>query len=205
MKKFPAGLRDTFKALKKLDDPSKIQDFMDELPINFGETCRSPLLVLQKRTAHCMEGAMLAAAAFWYHGKKPLLLYLKTMDGDQNHVVALFRENGSWGAVSKTNHAVLRYRDPIYRTVRELALSYFNEYFLDSGRKTMFGFVKPLDLGSTYGSDWLTTEKNLDVISYKADGGPYERIVTKKVERGLRRAHPLERKAGKLVEWRKRK
>ena len=150
-------------------------------------------------------GATLAATAFWYHGRKPLLLYLKTTDGDQNHVVALFKENGLWGAVSKTNHAVLRYRDPIYKTVRELAASYFNEYFLDSGRKTMLGFVKPIDLSSEYGSAWLTTKKNLDAISFKADRGPYERIMTKKIERILRRAHPLERKAGKLVEWKKRK
>jgi hypothetical protein len=205
MKKFPPHLRETFKTLEKLDSASKIQDFLDELPINFGESCRSPLLVLQKRTAHCMEGAMLAAAAFWYHGKKPLLLYLKTTDGDQNHVVALFKKNGLWGAVSKTNHVALRYRDPVYRTVRELAMSYFNEYFLDSGRKTMLGFVKPVDLSTLYGSTWLVSKKNLDTISYKADRGPYERIMTKKVERALRRAHPLERTAGKLTEWKKRK
>ncbi len=205
MKKFPAHLREKFKALDKLDNASKIQDFLDGLPINFGETCRSPLFVLQKRTAHCMEGATLAAAAFWYHGRKPLLLYLKTADGDQNHVVALFKENGLWGAVSKTNHAVLRYRDPVYTTPRELAMSYFNEYFLDSGRKTMVGFVKPLDLSSNYGSAWLVTKKNLDTISYKADRGPYERIAPRRTRRSLRRAHPLERKAGKLVEWRKRK
>jgi len=152
-----------------------------------------------------MEGALLAAAAFWYHGKKPLLLYLKTTNGDQNHVVALFKENGLWGAVSKTNHAALRYRDPIYKTVRELAVSYFNEYFLDNGRKTMLGFVKPIDLSNACGSAWLVTKKNLDTISYNADRGPYERIMTKRVERSMRRAHPLERKAGKLVEWRKRK
>jgi hypothetical protein len=205
MKKFPASLRNTFKALEKLDSASRIQDFLDKIPMNFGETCRSPILVLQKRVAHCMEGAMLAAAALWYHGEKPLLLYLKTTDGDQNHVVALFKENGLWGAVSKTNHIALRYRDPIYKTVRELAFSYFNEYFTDSGRKTMLGFSEPLDLSSAYGSDWLTTKKNLDSISYKADLGPYERIITKKVEPLLRRAHPLERKAGKLVEWKKRK
>ena len=177
MKKFPPHLRDTFKALEKLDSAPKIQDFLDDIPMNFGEACRSPLLVLQKRTAHCMEGATLAGAAFWYHGKKPLLLYLKTTDGDQNHVVALFKENGLWGAVSKTNHAVLRYRDPVYKTIRELALSYFNEYFLDSGRKTMIGFVRPLDLSSAYGSAWLITNKNLDSVSYKADAGPYERIL----------------------------
>jgi hypothetical protein len=205
MKKFPAHLRATFKALEGLDNASKIQDLLDKLPINFGETCHSPLLVLQKRTAHCMEGALLAAAAFWYHGKKPLLLYLKTIDGDQNHVVAIFKENGLWGAVSKTNHAVLRYRDPIYRTIRELAVSYFNEYFLDSGRKTMLGFLGPLDLSNTYGSDWLIAKKNLDSISYKADNSPYERVITKKTERSLRRAHSLERKAGKLVEWKKQK
>src|SRR3989344_6349937 len=123
MRKFPAKDIKEFKIFKKLNSPSKIQDFLNEIPINFekkGETCKSPLVVLKSNNAHCIEGAMLASAALWYHGEKPLLLDLKTSNDDEDHVVALFKANNRWGAISKTNHAVLRYRDPIYLSVREL-------------------------------------------------------------------------------------
>ena len=97
--------------------------------INFehgGETNHSPIVVLKKRKAHCFEGAVFAAAVLAYHGSKPLLMDFATAYDDEDHTVALFRKNGLWGAISKTNHAVLRYRDPVYRTPRELAMSYFH-------------------------------------------------------------------------------
>src|SRR3989344_7563100 len=115
---------------KKLRTPQKIQDYLDALPINFedsGETYRSPRRLLGAKEAHCLEGALFAAAVLAYHGQKPLLLDLRTTPRDEDHVVALFRQNGRWGAISKTNHAVLRYRDPVYKDVRELAMSYFHE------------------------------------------------------------------------------
>src|SRR3989344_8386310 len=105
-----------------LNSPKKIQDYLDTLPINFetaGETYMSPRRVIRNQTAHCFEGALLAAAAFSYHGQKPLLLDLVTIDRDEDHVVALFRENGLWGAISKTNHPILRYRDPVYKSIPE--------------------------------------------------------------------------------------
>lgn len=118
--------------LRKLKTPALIQDYLDRLPINFeseGDTHYSPRVVLRKKTAHCIEGALLAATALWLQGKAPLLLDLKTKQHDDEHVVALFKDGTYWGAISKTNHGVLRYRDPIYKTVRELALSYYHEYF----------------------------------------------------------------------------
>src|SRR3989338_6696338 len=102
------------KVLAKLNSPRKIQDYLDTLPINFetaGETYMSPRRVMRNKTAHCCEGAFLATAAFSYHGQKPLLLDLVTIERDEDHVVALFRENGLWGAISKTNHPILRYRE----------------------------------------------------------------------------------------------
>src|SRR3989344_4997493 len=108
---------------KKLASPQRIQDFLDSLPINFelhGETYMSPRRVLTAGEAHCFEGALLAAAALAYHGRRPLLMDIQTSRTDDDHVVALFREFGYWGAISKTNHAILRYRDPVYRSVREL-------------------------------------------------------------------------------------
>ncbi|MEK7065905.1 MAG: hypothetical protein AAB938_00970, partial [Patescibacteria group bacterium] len=150
--------------LKRLSTPHKIQDFLDTLPINFeksGDTCLSPRAVLREKKAHCIEGALLAATALWIAGKRPLLLDFKTTPEDEDHVVALFKENGYWGALSKTNHAVLRFRDPIYRTVRELALSYFHEYFMvETGKKTLKSFSRPFSL-KRFGTKWITSEKNL--------------------------------------------
>lgn len=118
-----------YQFLKRLNTPNKIQDYLDTLPINYeksGETYHSPRFVLQHKKAHCLEGALLAAVALMIQGYKPLLLDLRTTSRDTDHVVASENFNGYWGAISKTNHAVLRYRDPIYKTPRELALSYFH-------------------------------------------------------------------------------
>ena len=205
MQKFPDIHRNEFGIFKKLASPAKIQDFLDALPINFeeqGDTCRSPLAALRENKAHCIEGAMVAAAAFWYHDKKPLLLDLKTTRDDSDHVVALFKENGHWGAVSKTNHAVLRYRDPIYRTVRELALSYFNEYFLDNGKKTLRSFSAPFSL-LAFDDEWLISDQNLWGIPEGIDAAPHFQIIKKDAIKRLRPAHPIEIQAGKLVEWSK--
>ena len=161
-------------------------------------------MTLTAGTAHCMEGAMLAAAAFWYHGGKPLLLDLKTKDArDFDHVVAPFKIHGLWGAISKTNHAVLRYRDPIYRDIRELVMSYFNEYFLDDGKKTLRSHSTLFDL-STLGTDWLTSKKNLWNVAELLDRSPHVNILKdKRVVKDLRRANRTEIEAGKIIEWKK--
>lgn len=191
------------KLFERLNNPAKVQDFLNSIPSNKelkGETCMSPRDVVKNKTAHCAEGALFAAAVFWYHGRKPLLLDLRTIDNDQDHVVALFRENGFWGAVSKTNHAVLRYREPIYKSVRELAMSYFHEYFLDNGQKTLREFSKPFDL-TKYGKDWITSDKSLLYIMDDLDDSPHEKILTSKQIKSLRKADKIEREAGLLKEW----
>ena len=206
MRRFPKTLLKEFAVFKKLTTPAKIQDFLEQIPINFeegGETYYSPREALKHKRAHCMEGALIAAAALWYQGKPPLLLDLKTSARDVDHVVALFRHRGKWGAISKTNHAVLRYRDPIYRDVRELAMSYFHEYFLDNGKKTLLGYSKPFDL-SRHNTDWLATKENLQHIVDDLDDSPHFPIVGKKTG-PLRKASRLEIAAGKLVEWKKKR
>lgn len=208
MRPFPDSLRHEFKVFKKLDSPAKVQDFINGLGMNFeeeGDTYRSPLMVLKAGKAHCAEGAMLAAAIFWYHGRPPLLLDLKVAEnkGDVDHVVALFKEGGLWGAVSKTNHGVLRYRDPVYKTVRELALSYFNEYFLDDGFKTLRSYSAPFNL-PRHGSDWLTSQRKLQDIIDRLDRSRHFDIVGRDAVRRLRRADPIEIEAGKLTEWRQK-
>ena len=194
------------KILKSLNTPKKIQDFLDEIPINFekkGDTCMSPRRVLREWKAHCLEGAIFAAAALWAHGEPPLLLDLDTTEPDANHVVALFRRYGRWGAITKTNHAVLRYREPVYRTIHELVMSYFHEYFLDNGQKTLRSFSRPLDLRKFKNRGWTTAEEDLWYISETFDRMPHQKILTANMIRHLRRADPIEIRAGKIIEWRK--
>ncbi len=191
------------KLFERLDSPRKIQDYLDGIRINFeqgGDTLYSPRYVIHKKRAHCLEAALFAAAALWYHGKRPLLLDLKASSKDFDHVVTLFRENGYWGAVSKTNHAVLRYREPVYKTVRELALSYFHEYFNDDGIKTLRSFSKPFSL-ARYGTTWITESSNLWDIGADLDDSPHIPIISPSQARRLRHADPIEIRAGKLVEY----
>ena len=183
-----------------LDTPVKIQDFLGSIPMNFSDTCYSPRMVLQRRKAQCLEGAMLAAAALRYHGHPPLVLDLATARGDDDHVVALYRHKGFWGAISKTNHAVLRYRDPIYKTMRELALSYFHEYFLDDGRKTLRSYAV-VDLSRFDNRGWMTAEGEVGYIERYLFRVRHTLLLTKTQSRALRRADPIERKAGKVREW----
>jgi hypothetical protein len=190
--------------VRKLNTPIKIQDFLDSLRINFekkGETVMSPRRVLREKKAHCLEGALLAAAALWFHGAPPLLLDLKAAPADDDHVVALYKINGLWGAISKTNHATVRFRDPIYRTIRELALSYFHEYFLNkNGQKVLYSYSKPFNL-KRFGNDWITSEKELWHIARELDDSPHTRLYPQKNKKYIRKADAMERKAGRLLEW----
>lgn len=191
--------------LRALKTPRKVQDFLETLPINFepdGDTCRSPRRVMRERRAHCIEGAMLSALAFRLQGRPPLLLDLTAADWDDDHVVALFRERGRWGAVSKTNHAVLRYREPIFRTVRELALSYFHEYTDSRGRKTLRSYSAPVDLSRFDGHGWMTSEDDLWYVAESLCAARHYPLLDRSGIARLRRADPLETEAGELVQWR---
>lgn len=189
--------------LKHLNTPKKIQDFLNDLKINFereGETCRSPRRVLRDGTAHCMEGAMLAAAVLEFHGQKPLVLDLRSVKPhDDDHVVAVFRQHGCWGALSKTNHAVLRYREPVYRTIRELVLSYFHEYFLHNGKKTLREYSHPFNLNFFDKLLWRTSEKDLFAIPRHLDSIKHYPILQPAQIRTLRLADEVEIAAGKIV------
>lgn len=194
---------------KKLNSPTRIQDYLEALPHNFsksaGETCRSVRRILQKRRTYCFEGALLAAAALAYHGKPPLILDLQTTEADEDHVVALFKENGLWGALSKTNNPVLRYRDPVYKNVRELAMSYFHEYFLyKGGEKTMRAYSKPFDLTKYQPEVWVTGEASLDFIAEDLDASPHLPVAPASVIKKLRRATTLERKVLDLENYKKK-
>ena len=189
---------------RKLKSPKLIQDYLDTLSINFetsGETYMSPRRVIKNKTAHCFEGALLAAAALSYHGHKPLLLDLVTIERDEDHVVALFRQNGLWGAISKTNHPILRYRDPVYKTVRELAMSYFHEYIMDDGTKSLRKFSKPFDLSRYSPTKWVTAGEDLNWLVEALDASPHSAIAPPKAIKKLRKASRIEIKAINITEW----
>ncbi|TAN32717.1 hypothetical protein EPN28_04345 [Patescibacteria group bacterium] len=193
------------KILKRLNTPIKIQNFLDTFPINWekkGETYMSPGRSLGARKIHCFEGALLAAAALWINGEQPLLLDLKAK-GDFDHVVALYKRNGYWGAISKTNHATLRWRDPVYKTLRELAVSYFHEYFDNKFyKKRLVSFSRPFNL-KKYGAKWMAAEEDLHELVDALDHCPHEKICPPKNAKYIRRADKMERRAGRLIEWKK--
>lgn len=199
------GLSDSeMRLFRRLTTAKKIQDFLDTIPVNFekkGQTYMSPRRVLKTGKAHCLEGALLAACALWIHGTRPLLMDLTSKSYDDDHVVALFRVGGYWGALSKTNHAVLRYRDPIYKNIRELALSYFHEYYMsNNGVKTLVSYSRPLDLRK-FGSGWVTDEKNLHYIAHALDEQKHYAMVPKVNRRILRPASAFERTTTDAREW----
>lgn len=191
--------------MRKLNTPAKAQDFLNRLEFNFeerGETLSSPLAVLERGSAHCFEGALLGAYLLSLHGFKPLVMHLGTdiKKKDFDHVIAPFRKNGRWGALSKTNHGVLRYREPVYRDIRELAMSYFHEYFLDNGEKTLRRYSRPLYLGKTK-KGWETSEQDLWFLDKKLDQAKHYDIVPRGILKGLRKADKIEVKMGKITEF----
>jgi hypothetical protein len=192
------------KILKKLNTPAKIQDFLNSLKINFeekGETCMSPRRVLRKRKAHCMEAAMLASAALQFHGYKPLVIDLRAERPDNDHIVTVFRANGAWGGITKTNHAVLRYREPIYKSIRELAMSFFHEYFDDKGLKTLREYTQPINLSHFDKKSWQTAEEDLFDIPDYIDAFKHYPLISKQQIKNLRKADKIEIAAGELIEW----
>jgi hypothetical protein len=191
---------------KKLRSPVRVQDYLEALPQNFsykaGETCRSPRRMLKEKKAYCFEGAVFAAAALAYHGRTPWLLDLQTQNNDEDHVLALFKENGLWGAISKTNYPVLRWRDPVYKTVRELAMSFFHEYYLpDTGKKTLRAYSKPFDLSRYAPELWVVAEKRIDWLAEDMDASRHFPIAPRISLKRARRASKLERKASQLPQW----
>lgn len=194
--------------LRLLKTPRKIQDFLEEIPINFepeGDTCLSPRRVLRERRAHCIEGAMLAALALRIQGERPLVLDLEASAQDHDHVIALFKRHGCWGAISKTNHAVLRYREPVYKTIRELVLSFFHEYMDGTGKKTLRSFSPPVDLSRFDEIGWMTSEENVwEIAQYLADIR-HSPLLSLAQIRTLRKADALEIEAGNLTQWKNKK
>jgi len=195
------------RVFKKLDTPERIQTCLEALPQNFSRSregsCRSVRRIVAEGKAYCLEGAVFAAASLAYHGSPPLLLDIKTTDHDEEHVVAIFKEDGRWGAISKTNHPVLRWRDPVYKSVRELAMSYFHEYFLwQNGKKTMRSYSKAFDLRRYRPESWVTTEGSLEWLAEALDKAPHFPVASPAAMKNkLRKATKIERRVLELEEW----
>ena len=155
--------KDELRLLRKLSTPEKIQEYLDDLPYNKekeGETCFSPRRVIRHNTAHCFEGALFAAAALRVNGRPPLILDLEAVR-DDDHVIAVYRTNGCWGAIGKSNYAGLRLRSPVYRNLRELALSFFEHYYNVAGEKTLRAYSRPVNLARFDPINWMTSEQPL--------------------------------------------
>ncbi len=144
--------------LRSMKDPYGIQRYLDDLPYHLADTAWSPRRVLREQTAHCMEGAIFAAAALRANGFPPLIVDFEA-ENDTDHVLAIYRIKGHWGAVAKSNYTGCRYREPVYRSLRELAMSYFNIYFNLRRERTLRTFSRPVNLTRFDSREWMTTEK----------------------------------------------
>ena len=185
---------------RRLNTPAKIQRFLDDLPYNTeadGETFRSPRRVLADRTANCIEGAVLAAAALRVQGERPLIMDL-TAVRDEDHVIAVFRGRGLWGAIGTSKFTGLRYREPVYRTLRELAMSYFEQYFNLKGERTLRGYGRPVNLARFDALHWMTTQEDLWPIAEHLERIPHVPLLPVAAARRLTPLAPQLRAAGLL-------
>ena len=181
--------RPELRKLRALKTPAGVQRFLDELAYNLGYTARSPKKVLRDRTASCFEGGVFAAAALRVLGFPPLIFDLEA-EHDTDHVVAIFKVRGHWGAVAKSNFAGCRYREPVYRTLRELAMSYFNIYFNLRGERTLRRYSRPVNLSRFDRLHWMTTDKPIWFIAEHLCEIPHTSLLTSIMEKNLTRLDP---------------
>jgi hypothetical protein len=192
-----------FAVLRRLDTPRKIQQFLFDLKQNFepdGDTCRPVRTILRERNAHCIEGAMLAACALWVHGEPPLVMDMRAVR-DFDHVVALYRRNRCWGAISKTNGPVLRGRDPVYRSLRELAMSYLHEYCNKRDHKTLREYSVSCDLRRFDPKIWVSGEKDAWQIAEALEDIRHFKLMNGRQVKSLARRDPFERSIGAQLQY----
>ncbi len=184
--------RAELRKLRALKTPALIQRFLEDAPYHHANTAWSPRKVLRENTAHCLEGAIFAAAALRVNGFKPLLFDLEGIR-DSDHVLALYQVDRHWGAIAKSNFAGLRFREPVYRSLRELAMSYFDNYYNLFGERTLRAYSRPINLSRFDHLDWMTTEKPVWFIAEHLCHVPHTPVVTptqaKRLTRLDKRAH----------------
>lgn len=185
---------DELRALRPLRSPERIQAFLDSLSYSAEAIYRSPRSVLRDRKAHCFDGALFAACALRRLGHPPRLLDLRAVR-DDDHVLAIFERRGHFGAIAKSNFVGLRFREPIFRTLRELALSYFEDYFNTLGEKTLRAYSVPLDLRAFDPLRWMTDDAGLEAIAVKLDTIRHYPLVSKAMAAALVRVDERSLKA----------
>jgi hypothetical protein len=201
----PSSLQEFWQALDpgdrdhlvQLDTPYKIQRFLDDVPYSPEERYRSPLSVLRDRKAHCFDGALLAATLLRSLGHPPRVLEMLP-ENDDDHMLALFQAGGLWGAVAKSNFVGLRYREPIFRTLRELVLSYFEDFFNQLGEKSLRGYSYPMNLAHWDHLKWMTSDEHLEQIAERVAALRQVILVPPRMARGLSPVDPLSLQAGLL-------
>jgi hypothetical protein len=189
------------RTLRALKTPVQIQKFLDALPYQYGNTAWSPQRALRERKGHCLEGALLAAAALRLNGHQPLLMDLEAVQ-DDDHVIALYRERRLWGGIAKSNFAGLRFRAPIYRTLRELALSYFEHYYNLRGERTLRSYSIPVNLARLDTQNWMTSEEDVWCVPDLLIAARHYQLVPDKVAQTLPRVDRRSFEAG-MHGWKK--
>jgi hypothetical protein len=183
--------------VRSLKDPHGIQCFLDDMPYHLADTAWSPRRVLREQTSHCLEGAIFGAAALRANGFPPVILDLEA-EADTDHVVAVFKIDGHWGAIAKSNYTGCRYREPVYRSLRELAMSYFEGYFNLRRERSLRTFSRPVNLSRFDHLNWMTTDKPVWFIAEYLFTIPHFRLLTPEMEKRLHRLDERSFRAGCL-------
>jgi hypothetical protein len=173
------------RTISQLTTPRKIQDFLDGLPYSVESICRCPLRVFREHTAHCFDGALFGAGALRCLGNPPLILNMIANDEDDDHILALYKRNGHWGALAKSNFVGLRFREPIYRNLRELVMSYFEQFYSVERKKTLRSYTVPLNLKTFDKLNWMTSDEPLERIGERLDGIRKVPLLTRRMIAGL--------------------
>jgi hypothetical protein len=187
----PAGR----KLWRGLTTPDRIQSFVDSIPYSADKFYRCPLRVVEDQRAHCFDGALFAAAALRGLGFPPLIVDMHAVR-DDDHMIALFRRNGCWGAVAKSNYVGLRFREPVYRTLRELVMSYFNDFYNPAGERTLRTYTRPINLARFDSLSWEASDTGLETIARHTDRVPRIRLITAAMARALSQVDERSRRAG---------
>lgn len=176
--------------LISMSTPYHVQQFLDACDYNSTQETRSPKVVIELRRAHCLEGALFAAACLEFQGRPPLVLDLQAHN-DDDHVIAVFKQDNCWGGIAKSNFTTLRYREPVYRNLRELAMSYFDLYFNTRGDKSLRAYSLPYNLNRFNSMHWRTTLNDLEDIGYFLDGVKHFPLISNSQAERLESASPL--------------
>jgi hypothetical protein len=184
--------------LSGLDSPFAIQTFLNGIPYSEDHFYRCPLRLLRERKGHCFDGALFAAMALRRLGHPALLLELVPNERDDDHILAVFKQNGGWGAVAQSNFTGLRFREPVFRSLRELVMSYFQDFFNSAGEITLRGYRGPIPLKSFDRLDWCWSDAGLETLSDGMDRYRVKGVMSEEMTAALNIADERSVRAGLL-------